>query len=205
MSSRHGLTLIEVSVSTLLVGLMIVASLRASGGVTQCWTAASDEYRAAMLADQLLFEILQNPYEEPDDPALFGLESGESGGTRVLWDDADDFDGCTSNPPTSPDGTVLSEFSGWSRAATVRLAALSDPAVTPGTDEGLKMIEVSVTAPGGETIVRQALRSRWGPLDDQQPLVDVTWITSVNTSLTLQTGATSMTRTCLTNSVEDAP
>ncbi len=87
---------------------------------------------------------------------------------------------------------------------TVRLASLSDPALTPGTDEGLKLIEVTVTAPGGETTVRQALRSRWGQLD-QQPLVDVTWVTSVNTSFTLQTGPTAATQTCLTNSVEDSP
>jgi len=204
VSSRNGLTIAEVAISSLLVGLLVVASLRASGGVIRVWTAASDEYQSALLVDQLMAEILQNGYEEPDDTPIFGLESGEAGGRRVMWDDLDDFDVWTSSPPTSPDGTVLSGFSGWTRAVTVRLAALSDPALTPGRDEGLKLIQVTVTAPSGETIVRQALRSRWGHFD-QQPLVDVTWVTSVNTSVTLQAGPTAATQTCLSNSVEDSP
>lgn len=200
---RRGVTFAEVAISTLLIGLLVVSALKCSAGVIQNWSVASDEYRMAHLADLLLAEVVSNLYEEPDEGAVFGLEAGEAGGTRSLWDDTDDFHGWTSSPPQSSDGSALSEYSGWTRAVSVRLAGVADPLATPGSDEGLKLIEVAVTAPNGETLVRRALRSRWGQVD-QPVIADATWITSVTTSLTLTDGATSTTGSGLPNSVEDA-
>ena len=80
---RSGLTLAEVAVSSLLVGLLIVTAMQSSAGAIRGWVTTSDKYRTAHLADQLIAEIVQNAYEEPDDPAVFGPESGESNGTRA--------------------------------------------------------------------------------------------------------------------------
>lgn len=201
---RAGISLVEVSVSTLLIGLVIVTALHASAGAVRNWSAASEEFQIAQLADQLMAEIRQNVYEEPDDPPVFGREAGEAANDRSAWDDTDDFDGWTASPPTAADGSPLTEFTGWTRSVTVRLAAISDPLTTPVSDEGLKMIEVTVTSPGGQTLVRQSLRSRWGA-SDQTPYIDTTWITSASTSFTLQNGITSSTQTSLPNAAEDQP
>ncbi len=200
---HRGVTLAEVSISTLLVGLLVVGALKSSAGVIQNWSAVSDEYRMAHLADLLLAEVSQNPYEEPGGSASFGPEAGETGGTRATWDDTDDFNGWTASPPQAPDGTSLAGFSGWTRAVSVRLAGIADPLTTPASDEGLKLIEVTVTAPNGESLVRRTLRSRWGQAD-QPVLMDTTCVTSVTTSLSLVNGSTSTAGTSLSNSVEDS-
>ena len=79
---RSGLTLAEVAISTLIVGLMMVASLKSVGGVYTTWTAAAEKHDGIALADQLLEEIMQSEYEEPDETPIFGVESGESSGNR---------------------------------------------------------------------------------------------------------------------------
>lgn len=201
---RSGLTLAEVVVSSLLVGLLLVSALQSSAGVVRNWSAATDAYRMAHLADQMVSEIVQHTYEDPNGSPVFGLEAGEGATVRESWNDTDDYHGWTASPPRERDGTVMSEFSGWTRAVSVRLATVSDPALTPGADEGLKLVEVTVTSPSGASFVRSALRSRWGQLD-QTPTIDATWVTSVASSLTLSDGTKSSAGSSLPNSVEDTP
>ena len=200
--SRAGLTLAEVSISTLIVGLMMVASLKSVGGVYTTWTAAADMHDGISLADQLLAEIMQSEYEEPDATVAFGPEVGEGVSIRDLWDDVDDYASWSKSPPSKKDGTVLPGWIGWTRTATVQLASVAAPLTVPASDEGLKLITVTVTDPLGNTTVRQALRSRWGTLQ-QQPLVDSTWVTEVDIQLTTGSGASTSGAASLPNAPED--
>ncbi len=199
---RAGLTLAEVAISTLIVGLMMVASLKSVGGVYTTWTAAADKYDGISLADQLLAEIMQSEYEEPEGTINFGTESGEAPGFRVNWDDVDDYVGWSSTKLETKPGEFLSNVQGWSRSSTVQLASIADPTVIPATDEGLKLITVTVTDPDGNTTIRQALRSRWGSLQ-QAPLVDSTWVTEVDIELSTGSGALTRSTASLPNAAED--
>jgi hypothetical protein len=201
-SCRCGLTLAEVAISTLIVGMMMVASLKSVGGVYTTWTAAADKYDGISLANQLLEEIMQSKYEEPDSTVTFGREQGEPASFRTSWDDVDDFEGWSCSPPLGHDGWTIPGWSGWTRTATVQLASVTDPSVVPASDEGLKLITVTVTDPDGNTTTRQALRSRWGTLQ-QSPLVDSTWVTEVDIQLTTGSGASTTSAASLPNAAED--
>lgn len=200
--SRAGLTLAEVAISTLIVGMMMVASLKSVGGVYTTWTSAADKYDGIALADQLLEEIMQSEYEDPDDIPIFGVESGEGSGDRKDWDDVDDYSSWSLSPPKNKENQEVEGYDGWTRTATVQLASVADPLVVPASDEGLKLITVTATDPDGNTTTRQALRSRWGSLQ-QEPLVDSTWITEVDIQLTTGGGVSTNNAASLPNAAED--
>ena len=201
-SVRAGLTLAEVAISTLIVGLMMVASLKSVGGVYTTWTMAADKHDGIALADRLLSEIMQSEYEEPKDTPLFGLESDEKVDERKKWDDVDDYAAWSQSPPKDKDNKEVTGFDGWTRTATVQLASVADPLVVPASDEGLKLITVTVTYPDGNTTVRKALRSRWGTLQ-HEALVDSTWVTEVDIQLTTGSGASTTGAASLPNAAED--
>src|SRR5262245_40826996 len=90
--SRPGLTLTEVVVSTMIVGMMTVAALNGLGSTTRSSELAGNRGIALGLADSLLAEILANPYNDPNGTPTFGLETGEVA-PRSNFDDVDDFNG----------------------------------------------------------------------------------------------------------------
>ncbi|MCA9048509.1 MAG: PKD domain-containing protein, partial [Planctomycetaceae bacterium] len=146
---RTGLSLIEVTVSTLLTGLIIVGALRCVAGTAGSQTAAVNRTQAVLLAEDLLEEILQLDYAEPDDAVLFGRENGEAAASRAAWDDADDYHGWQSSPPQDRAGTAVAS-SRWERRVAVAIVSKDDPggaAVTTG-DTGVKRITVSVLYDG---------------------------------------------------------
>ena len=156
---QRGLSLVEVTISTLLVGLVLVASLRSVGHVMRSRGSTSAEARAAILAEQLMTEILNEDYEEPVDPPEFGRESGESGGSRENWDDVDDYHLWDRRPPEDRDGNPLPNSTDWQRDVTVQFVNPADPSGVSGSDQGVKRITVNVWF-GGEILAQSvALRS----------------------------------------------
>ncbi len=205
--TRSGLTLAEVAISTLLVGVLMVASLRTVESSLRTWQTAAATFDGDSLARQLLDEVQAQPYEDISGPPVFGPESGEttSPAHRSLFDDIDDYDGWTASPPEAPTGTPLPAYSGWSRSVAVRkLAAAGHATLTSGaTDEGLREIEVTVTSPDGEITSLKAWRSRAGGM--QQTLgVDQTVVTWVGCSLQAEPDDTAIAGgTLVSNHAED--
>src|SRR5687767_9398119 len=63
---RTALSLIEVIASTMIVGMMAVATLNALGAATKSSDSIGNRAIAAGLADELMSEIVQQPYSDPD-------------------------------------------------------------------------------------------------------------------------------------------
>jgi type II secretory pathway pseudopilin PulG len=97
--ARRALTLAEVVVSTLIVAVMTVAALDGLGATTRSSELAGNRGIAQGLADDLIAEILSTAYSDPGGAAVFGLEPGESTGTRANFDDVDDYNNWTEQPP----------------------------------------------------------------------------------------------------------
>jgi Tfp pilus assembly protein PilV len=142
---RHALTLVEVVVSTLIVGLMTVAALDGLGAATRSSQWAGNQGIAQGLADDLMAEILTKAYSDPDGSAVFGLETGEAA-PRSNFDDVDDFNGWNQKPPKAADGTTFSDRAKWRRSVIIERARLSDLTQTTAgdTDEGAKRIHVTI-------------------------------------------------------------
>jgi len=145
-AARAGFSLIEVAVSSILVGSILVAAMSTVGAVLRFRSSTSDSGRAALLAAELLAEIQNQAYSDPNQTPVFGKESGES--ARSQFDDVDDYDGLTESPPKNRAGTNLTGFTGWSRSVTVVRAQRNSPMQTAGSDEGLKRIRISVLKNG---------------------------------------------------------
>lgn len=168
--SRRALTLIEVIASVMLVSLVLLASLRCVGGVFASWRSAESLHEGRGLAQELMAEILQQAYEEPQSGVAFGRETGESSGERTNWDDVDDYHYWVSRPEDR-NGVPLPGYSQWWRGVIVEHVPLDDPAGVSVTDTGLKRITVLVLTPSLRLITLVSIRSRWGQLQ-QPPFAD---------------------------------
>jgi len=167
---RRALTLVEAVVSIAIIGVMLVAALNTVGASQTTQKKMGDRSRAMLLAQDLMSEIFQQSYIEPDDPvALIGLEGGENSDKRDRFDDVDDYHGWSASPPQEKDGTAFSGFDGWRRSVAVDWVNPADVAEELGSDTGVKRITVSVTLDDLPLATLVALRTnafRYGPEEE---------------------------------------
>lgn len=202
-----GVTLIEVSVSTALVGLVLVAALETLGGAMRTMRQTSSELKAHALAESLLAEVIALPYTDPTvDSETLGLESDESvfGSNRSLYDDLDDFVGWTNSPPQDRDGDALEDYDDWTRQVEVTYVTASSFTsgfITTNRDQGLKRVRVTVTDPAGAITEVDAIRSPYGPNEAPAPF-DTNRFTALDATITLSSGAKAQKAAATTNLLE---
>jgi len=156
---RRALSLIEVVASTMIVGLMTVAALNSLGAATRSSESIGNRAVALGLADELMAEILQAPYEDPTQSALFGREPGEAAFPRSAFDDVDDYENWQQKPPQYHDGTQMPSRSKWRHSVRVRRVLPSDPTQTSMTDQGVKRIDIVIEYDGQVLAEQTALRT----------------------------------------------
>ena len=133
----RGLSLIEVVASTLIVGVMAVAALNSLGAATRSSNSIGNRAVALGLADELMSEILQAAYREPDGAAGMGADTGETSGPCSVFDDVDDYQGWNKSPPQYRDGTTMPDRADWRhRVRSHPALGPSDPSQTAGSDQG---------------------------------------------------------------------
>ena len=203
---RKGITLIEVVVSSLLISLLAITALKTSGGIMRTWNQVGQTHDESILAEQLLGEILQASYEDPETSPDFGIESNEnqSPTNRSEFDDTDDYDDWTESPPKTKDGTPLVGFTGWTRSVDIKKLNNSNPTTTildVSTDQGMRRVTVTVTDPNGNSTSLSAWRSDVGSPDQQKGAdgIFVVWV-----GCELKVGATGETVSAGTNVLNHA-
>ena len=143
---RRALTLTEVVVSTMIVGLMTVAALDGLGSTTRSSELAGNRGIALGLADDLMAEILITPYSDPSGTAVFGTEPGEAA-PRKNFDDVDDFNGWNRKPATDAEFDIpLDDRAAYRQRVIVEKVVPTNPAqLTAGNvDQGAKRIRVVI-------------------------------------------------------------
>lgn len=160
---RRGLTLVEVLVSMVLVSGLVVASMNTLGAARTAGQITADRGRAQLLAIDLLSEIMQANYSEPDAgqqelglplrlglPLLadliivLGLDDAERSTDRTTFDDVDDYNNLVESPPVYRDGTPIPGFAGWSRCVEVEYVFPPNLNLESAEDRGVKRITVTV-------------------------------------------------------------
>lgn len=140
---RHSaFTMIEVVISTLLVGTVLVAAMNNMGAATRGQLDNRERSQASLLAGQLMEEITALPYGDPEGGTGLGTDTGESSTTRADFDDVDDYAGWIKTPPQDKQGNALTSGTGLSRTVTVDYMDPSNLANTSQTDQGVKRIVV---------------------------------------------------------------
>ena len=158
--SPRAFSMVEVTISVVIVGGMTVAALNTVGAAKLGSQKTTSRKSGALLAQQLMAEILTQGYAEPVDAPVFGRESSESGGDRGEYDDVDDYDGWSSSPPEYMDGTEIPDLDGWARQVSVAWVNPTDLSLTWGSETKVKRITVTVTYNGVEAASLTAVRTR---------------------------------------------
>lgn len=181
---RTGVTLIEVAISTVLVGVVLVASLETVGSALRTARSGEDIANGQALAENLLAEVMAMPFEDVDGTPLFGIEADEnnSPSSRSEFDDLDDYDGWSEGPPQLKNGAVVGSLVGWTRSVSVN--EITDNA---SDSFGLREAVVTVTNFYGITYQLSALRSEHSA-QDQSPMIDRTVATGVMGVLSFSDG-----------------
>ena len=191
--ARRGLSLVEATISMVIVSVVIAGALRVHAAASTNALAATRALQGRSLARTLLDEIRQCRYEEPeaDVTPAFGLE-GEATANRSTWDDVDDYHGFSESGGgnlTGKTGTEIEGTAGWAWSASVKWVSPVDTTLTSVTETGLKRITVMATSPSGETTVVRALRSANGLVDQASYASDTDVVTFVDLEVRLEDGS----------------
>ncbi|MEM0983513.1 MAG: hypothetical protein AAGI17_06165 [Planctomycetota bacterium] len=189
------MSVVETTVASVVVALAITASLTLVGNAMSTHAVARDRLQAVLLAESLLAEIIQLPYEDPAAPGSFGPGPGED--TRAEFDDIDDYDGWSTTNIAMWNGADLSYADGWRYDVEVRHSTLlilnpdmaagligaaasqelqsaalgggGPPPKIMGVNAQIKIIFVTVTSPRGDVTNFYAMRAPGGIGDSQLP------------------------------------
>jgi type II secretory pathway pseudopilin PulG len=155
-------SLAEAVIAIAIVGVMLVAALHTAGAARLGEQKTGDRGKGMLLAQQLMSEILQQSYEEPVDPPVFGPEVGEATGSRTSFDDVDDYDGWSASPPEQKDGTVIPGLDGWTRSVRVERVDPADLSQVVASDTRIKRITVRVARDDAAVAAIAAVRTGAG-------------------------------------------
>jgi Tfp pilus assembly protein PilV len=161
--NRAGLSLVEVLVSTLLIGVCLVAALRAVGMTLYTQTGLADGAMAQSLACDLLSEILAKEYQDASRDAALQPDLDERPTDKTSFDDVDDYHRWQETPPQDRQGQAIAGLTGWTRSVRVEFVEATDPARVASSDSGLKRITVEVSKTGKLRASQTGLRGRYNP------------------------------------------
>lgn len=206
LNKRGGTTYVEMTLCTLLVGLVLVASLESAGSAARSTIGLNTDLRAQRYAARMMAELMSVSYYDPeaaDVDAHFGIEADENStpSNRLGFDDLDDYDDwAESSALQDRHGAADMNSSGWARTVVITKLQHDNPSnqlSDSDADEGARLITVTVTSPGGDVTVLQGIRGIHGSLQEHLG-VDATLVTGVRLQLTT-TNVTATERSAINN------
>lgn len=175
-STQRGLTLIELLIFIVVIGIAATTMLSVMGNLGQRSAALLPDKQAQTLGAGFLDEILAQPYTfcDPDDanaatatstaacaslPENPGPEAGETRGGPVPFDNVNDYNGFGPAPVSFPDGSAIPNLATYLIRATVQSAGVI--AGVPAADT--LRVTVTVTPPNGAPVRLEGVRIRFAP------------------------------------------
>ncbi len=167
LARRRALNMVEVAFATVIVSVILLTALNMVGATGAGLRSITDRATGNLLAQQLMAEILQQDYEDPDAaPGSFGTEGIEAvTRDRSYFDDVDDYDSWRSSPPKSKDGSVISGYPGWGRRVDVAWVDPIDTGQILLSDTGVKRAVITVTRNAVKVAELQAIRTQTGYIE----------------------------------------
>ena len=127
-------------ISVVLVGLSITALVLASNAFTMANGAGADLSTAEFLIEQIRELTAMIPAVDPDNPTHFGQEA-----TGTSYNDVDDFDNASFNPPINAARTVLNDFPSFTQQVVVQKLNPSNLDQTVADSSTSPFLRVTVT------------------------------------------------------------
>ncbi len=148
LHENRGFTLIELVISIVVVSVALGGVLMA---INYTVTHSADpmlQHQAVAIAESYLEEILLKPFADPD-----GVDSE---GSRVLFDDVDDYNGLNDSGARDQTGTAIAGLTNYTVAVTVTSTALNGIGAADS-----KQITVTVSHPVGFNISLTGYRTNY--------------------------------------------
>lgn len=159
--TRRGIALVEATLAVLVVAIAIGAGLQAAAASARSRQAGLDQTIARQLAQALLDEVCALPYEDPNQPPLFGMETGETRASgRTTLDDVDDYAAFNEPLLRGRDGIQLLVPGRYTRRVSVTWLRPQPYLTTSTTDQGIKQVTVEVLLGGKVLCSLSELRTR---------------------------------------------
>ena len=162
--NARGITLLEAVITIVLVGVMLVAAINTVAVSKAGQRIIRDDRAGRQLAEQLMDEILSQPYADEsvletlleevlvwDSPTAVTLgPDGVEGDVvnRTLFDDIDDYHLWTASPPIDADGKSMTEYSEYERQVVVKLSSADDARDDVAQETGARRVMVRVLRNG---------------------------------------------------------
>jgi MSHA pilin protein MshD len=145
---ERGFTLIDLILVIIIVAIAIPPMLALFIQMVSGSTFGVTVSRANALASTLREEIQSKKWDEsaPPPSLILGPETGES---RAIFDDVDDFDGLDESPPRDSQGAILAGFTGFRQQVSVCYVTNTDFDTCIGGPTMYKQVTVTVTGPEG--------------------------------------------------------
>ena len=162
--SKSGVLLVEASMACVIISVALVALVPTFVLSLKANKAAEQMKVATQLSTELLEEIRLRRWDEltplpPQSIAVgsstLGIDAGENAADKRTFNDIDDFNGWTENPPKDPMMLALTGIVGYSRSVTVRYvdSALANSA----TPTNYKQVTVCTQEPKGASVCLDTL------------------------------------------------
>ena len=114
---RRGFTLIEAALTTFIIGTAVLATVQLFAACTQQNSVAAQGTTAMLLASHIQETMAGLPVLDPSYAnTYFGPEPGE---VLRTYNDVDDFDGSSFNPPIDSTRTQIPQMAQYTQAVTV--------------------------------------------------------------------------------------
>lgn len=115
----RGLTLVEVVISLVILGVAVAAGVQALGNFAAGSRTWQERSTALELANTLLAEIDSLPFCDPGGTNNISLDSGETSDDRSTFDDIDDYNGWDACPPKDKTNAPMTDYAGYRQQVTV--------------------------------------------------------------------------------------
>jgi type II secretory pathway pseudopilin PulG len=170
----RGFTLIEAALATIIVGVGVVSTMRLFASCTQQNIAATQMSSAQMLAGNIHEAIVGLPFADPTFAhKYFGPEPGE---TLATFNDIDDFDGSSFNPPIDSMRNKIPSLSQYTQVVTV-LPVWTNQLSSNSNESSL---DISKTTYTGAVRVRVKILFKASPSDVAAEIYRASWICTDN-------------------------
>jgi len=170
--SRRGFTLIEAALTMIIIGVGFFSMLELYATCSMQNRFSGNMTTAMLLANNVQEAMAGATFNDPlSGKLVFGPEAGE---TLATFDDVDDFDNQTFNPPIDSMRQPIEELSKYSQSVTVvpvypnRLSSNSGstPEISDSTYTGAVRITVTIVYTGQPETAHVAHRMSWIKMND---------------------------------------
>ena len=156
---RHGFTLIETALATIIIGVGVLAMMSAQAAFHQQNAWSTHSSIATHLANEIREMTWTLPQHDPVTGDIFWGPEGDNEASFQDYDDLDDFDGLGGglvfSPPINARRQVIANMDGWSQTVRVEpdhttntlAVEVTIHYMAPNLDEQLEMTRVTWISP----------------------------------------------------------